>query len=102
VASESTFSLARKIYEEGGHSKSFARITLNEGSTLPTDLPKGTGITGIAADGTTTVVGALLGAQNAGDSVLEIQYEIIQVQASYVNCQVGGREAEGNLDGCKL
>lgn len=100
VASATTFPQAKKIYEEGAHSKSYARVTFNAGVTLPTDLPKGTGVTGVASDGTTVVTGALYKDASAGDNSIKVQYTVLNIQESYVNCQVGGREADGNVQGC--
>ena len=95
---QSAFDLAKKIYEEGGHSKSYAILTLD---TPPTStITKRTEFIGQNAAGQD--VRAKVYAETT-DGTLKLQYLTTSVQASYVDCQVGALAATGeaNTNGCK-
>lgn len=93
-----SYTLARKIYEEGAYSKSYAEVTLSTG--LPDAVGEGAEIIGKAADGG-EVRGEALESATKGATTLKIQYATTDIQASYVNCQVGALEELGNTEGCK-
>lgn len=96
IGSEVSFQKARRIYEEGGHSKSVAVLKLTPG--LPNAMAKFTPVSGQSADGF-PVYGKLLEQYANGESTIEIQYKTTDQQKSYVGCQVGGLP-KPNLDGC--
>jgi hypothetical protein len=87
---------AERIYTEGGHSRSIAEITLSSALTSP--VPVDTVISGTAIDGS-QVVGTAYEQVSAGATSISIQYQTSDIQANYVNCQVGGL-ASPNTDGC--
>ncbi len=89
---------AQQIYLQGGNSKSYALITLSE--PLRSDVPKGTKVTGVNADGN-EVSGKMYSATDPGTVNVKIQYATTDVQDSYVQCQVGALVGEDvNLSGC--
>lgn len=96
IGSELSFEKARRIYEEGGHSKSVASVTLS--SPLTKRMDKFTEVKGKSADGMPTY-GKLLDTYVIGDSKIEIQYKTTDQQKNYVYCQVGGLP-KPNLQGC--
>ena len=81
---------AKLVYDEGGYSKSYARVML--ANPLNVELTKGTRVQGVAADGT-LVRGKALLTTAMGSNSLDIQYETMGNQEMYVNCQVGGLPA---------
>lgn len=96
IGSEASFERARKIYTDGGHSKSVAVVTLS--TPLTRGLPKFTQVSGTNEAGQ-AVYGKLYDNYPNGATTVEIQYKTTDIQASYVNCQVGGLP-KPNLDGC--
>jgi hypothetical protein len=84
------------VYEEGAFSKSAAKVTLSTALTSP--IPEGTDVSGLSEDGT-EVMGKTYEAYAAGNSVIEIQYQTIDIQSNYVGCQVGANPSP-NTDGC--
>ena len=86
---------AARIYSEGGHSKSYSQFTV---PPLSTGVPKGTAITGTAADGS-VVYGKAYSSASAGDTVLKVQYPVSDDQATWVSCRVGGL-TDTFTDGC--
>jgi hypothetical protein len=77
------FKAARLIYEKGGHSRSYAVVTLD---AAPDGTPlKETKVTGKTASGD-TVDGTLLADYVAGSLSLSVLYDT----ASTEKCQVGG------------
>ncbi|CAJ1931940.1 unnamed protein product [Cylindrotheca closterium] len=87
---------AEKIYREGAFSKPVAKILLN--SPLEDDLPAKTTVKGVDTSGF-PVSGTLFKEAKVDERELMIQYDISEVQANYVNCQVGGNPAP-NVGGC--
>jgi len=87
---------AEKIYRKGAFSKPVAKIGLL--SPLEDDFPAGSAVKGIDVDGF-HVGGTLYKAAKAADQELMVQYDIDEVQANYVNCQVGANPAP-NVAGC--
>eukprot|EP00980_Cylindrotheca_fusiformis_P025157 scaffold13207_cov143-Cylindrotheca_fusiformis.AAC.10 len=81
-----SFEKALEIYNNGGHSKSYAQVTLTP--NLTKNLSKGTEIMGKNADGV-EVRGKAYDDYSAGDKVIKIQYATTDIQDSYVGCQVG-------------
>ena len=94
------FTNARAFYTEGGHSKSYAEVTLSK--ALTQDIPQGTAVTGKTRDGNDTG-GTLLEKANSGSKKLKIRYSISPIQEKYVRCQVGAlpRISGAHLEGCK-
>lgn len=95
--SESGFANAMNIYSEGGHSKSYAEVTLNAG--LPSDVPEGTVISG-STEANAVVNGEPYEAATAGATTLKVRYAVSASQASYTECHVGGL-VETKIDGCE-
>jgi hypothetical protein len=91
-----SFEAARQIYNQGGNSKSYATVTLS--SPLSSQVPRFDTISGKNEDGL-EVIGKALFSFQPGDSEVRIQYATTDVQASYVDCQVGGL-ADTNTKGC--
>jgi len=87
---------ARKIYSQGGNSKSVAMVNL--GSPLVGSIKKGTVVTGKNADGS-AVYGKVYDDYINGVSTIGIQYKTSDIQNAYVTCQVGGL-TKRNLAGC--
>lgn len=93
-----SYAKARAIYNNGGHSKSHAKVTLASTDGLKSKLAKGTQILGKSADGT-QVSGKAGGNYEVGDRELKVYYTTTDVQATYVGCQVGALQ-EPMLAGC--
>jgi len=93
------FQNAKAIYQQGGYSKSFAQLKLND--PLPFPIKKGTIVTGIDSSGA-SVAGTIMIDAEKGISTLSIQYKASESQADYVTCQVGALSSFGmeKLDGC--
>lgn len=100
---------AKSVYEHGGHSFSYALLTLenlDEGNTFE----EGTYVLGVTSnDPPVDVSGRLMERiswtdANADPVIAKVQYDTSDVQGDYVNCQVGGLHSfgEANLKGCKL
>jgi len=96
-ATDDSYKLAKRIYNQGAHSKSYAEITLASG--LPTSINKGKAIIGKDSQGT-DVAGVAYATYQAGETTVRFQYGTTDIQSSYVNCQVGALGEAGNLDGC--
>ncbi len=95
---ESAFDLAQEIYTRGGHSKSYVKLTLTDGSN-PSESD-GTLFTGVDNIGQ-EVTGKVYKSSDTPPGELWLQYSTNDVQASYVGCQVGGLpDADANTDGC--
>jgi len=92
---EDGFTAALKIFTEGGHSKSYAQITLTNSPTSVISRKTPMSVT----FGDVTISGKAY-ADSVG-AILKFQYATIDDQAKYVSCQVGGLPAdEQNLKGC--
>jgi transcription elongation factor Elf1 len=96
IGSDISFEKARRIYEDGGHSKSVAMVKLS--TPINRALAKFTAVSGETADGV-PVYGKLFDNYPNGSNIIEIQYKTKDQQKSYVGCQVGGLP-KPNLDGC--
>lgn len=96
IGSDVSFQKAKKIYSEGGHSKSVAVVNLD--SPLTGALSKYTAVSGVNADGQ-AVYGKVYADYVNGSASIEIQYLTTDDQRTYVGCQVGGL-SKPNLYGC--
>lgn len=96
VATNESFDNARKIYNNGGNSKSYAALTLTEG--LTSDVKKSQKIRGKDADGQ-EVSGKAYQDYDSGTQNIKVLYETTDIQSSYVQCQVGALQ-ETNMRGC--
>ena len=99
------FAHALRVYREGGHSKSYAQLTLLA-PTPNKSYKKGTQVVGLTDVGG-DVSGALLEDMSwttEAAVVLQVQYRTGDVQEKYVDCQVGALFAfsEANRKGCKF
>lgn len=96
-----SFTNAKIFYEEGGNSNSYA--LLNLATSLQADIPAGTVVSGFAQDETTWVGGLTTGEHKVGESLVKVEYQISEVQESYVGCRVGAlpRISKADLTGCK-
>mmetsp|Transcript_4355 Transcript_4355/g.12532 ORF Transcript_4355/g.12532 Transcript_4355/m.12532 type:complete len:579 (-) Transcript_4355:233-1969(-) len=90
------WSNAENVYKNGGHSKSVAMITLS--TPLAGALEKFTTVTGQNSAGA-TVYGQVYDDYANGATTVGIQYKVIDIQESYVECQVGGLVKQ-NIVGC--
>lgn len=88
---------AENVYRNGGHSKSYATVTLD--AALDSAVPAGTEVIGQNENGD-EIRGTVMSAAAAGANTLEVQYATTDRQETYVNCQVGGLP-DPNLQGCK-
>lgn len=96
-----SIALARDIYQQGAHSKSYAKVKL--ASPLQKLLEKGTGIKGAKEDGT-QVFGKAIADFPKDSTEIRIQYATSDDQDNYVNCQVGAlsQTVKANTKGCKI
>jgi len=89
---------AEEIYNEGGHSKSYASIKLDSG--LSKALSKGAQITAVSVSGE-NIVGKSYSAYEAGSTNIKFQYATTDIQATHVGCLVGALPSnEHRTDGC--
>jgi hypothetical protein len=88
---------AENVYKQGGHSKSYARITLV--NPLANAALAGSEVVGQSVGGD-DVQGTVMNEAEAGDTEIEVQYATTAIQDNYVTCQVGGLP-EPNMEGCK-
>jgi len=91
-----SFERARKIYNEGGHSKNYAYITLNKG--IETGVTEGDTFLARNKEGG-QVSGTAYEDYAAGTMYIKFRYTTTDTQESYVECQVGAL-AKPNLKGC--
>jgi hypothetical protein len=92
---DTTFTQAFDIYEEGSFSKSYAEIQLNAGA--PSKIDANTVVT-VTTDGL-IVVGTVMDDVPAGVQAVSIQYKVSEQGGS--TCNVGGHPTP-ILDGCKF
>jgi len=90
------FGLAKSIYNEGGHSKSYAVLSLS--SPLTSDILKDAAIVGKSSTGQEISCKAKED-YPVGSQSIEAFYTTTDIQASYMGCQVGGLVTK-NLAGC--
>mmetsp|Transcript_17593 Transcript_17593/g.31030 ORF Transcript_17593/g.31030 Transcript_17593/m.31030 type:complete len:551 (-) Transcript_17593:84-1736(-) len=91
-----SFENARRIYNEGGNSKSYAMLTLTV--PLKTAIKKGDLIVGKNQEGN-EVAGKAYANYDMSTSTIKVQYMTTDLQDSYVQCQVGAL-VETNTKGC--
>jgi hypothetical protein len=93
------WSEAHHIYKDGAYSKMYADFEFAE--PLQKAVPADTKVEG-KAEGGGTAKGRTIYAASANDTSLQVQYNVHDVQDSYVDCQVGAlwRTHEANLNGC--
>jgi hypothetical protein len=87
---------ARRVYQEGGYSKSYAEVKLSSATTA--DIAKDEAITGVD-DAGAEVTGKAYADYPAGTDTIWVLYTVPDVQADNVMCKVGGLP-EPILDGC--
>lgn len=98
-ATQDSFQQAKKIYNEGGHSKSYARLAL-DGAGLSSAVSKGDEITGLSVGGS-SVSAKAYGDFPVGSTSLTVQYKTIDLQSEHVGCKVGALPSEDQFhDGC--
>lgn len=92
------FLAAKKVYENGGHSKSYAVLSLN--SDLTASYNKGSAVSAPSYGGD-VATGKLYKDAEQGDSIIYVQYSTGDSQENYQFCQVGGLpQAEQVTSGC--
>jgi hypothetical protein len=94
LGTKDSYLAAQRIYEEGGHSMSYATLSIVGG--LPFTVTKGEKMTGKSSAGA-NVYGVALEDGSSGALALKFQY----VQETATKCQVGGLVTP-NLEGCKF
>ena len=82
------FANAKRIYEEGGNSKSYALLTLDP--ALSAMVSKDAEVTGGVDNAGQPLVGKVLEDAAAGSTTLKVQYPTSEVQATWSDCRVGG------------
>ena len=83
------FQNAKRIYQEGGHSQSYAVLTLGTG--LSSAVAPGDKVTGgVDATNGQPIVGQAWAEEGSGSTMLRVQYPTTDVQATWSNCVVGG------------
>lgn len=94
------FTAAKKIYEEGGNSKSYAVLKL---TNVPMVRPReGDEVIGKNSAGVETK-GKVLKDLPINLTSLQVQYQISEIQESWSSCRVGGLPTDDTwLSGCKL
>ena len=81
---------AKAVYQNGGHSKSYATIAI--GTTVTGSHAAGAACGGKTSNGA-AVTGKLKSAVAAGDATFDCYYPVSDVQSSYNSCKGGGLEA---------
>lgn len=84
---DSGFAAAKRIYEEGGNSKSYATLTFT--GAKPSSLTDKQEWTGEDAAGN-DVIGKVYKASSTTDNQIKLQYKTTDVQDTWVGCRVGG------------
>jgi len=95
-ATNESYSNAQKIYNNGGHSKSHALITLNK--PLTSNIARSQKIMGKNANGE-EVSGKSYADYESGVQVIKVLYETSDIMDGYVECQVGALQTVNTL-GC--
>lgn len=96
LASTETYANALRIYQEGAYSKMVAEIVLTD--PLPTDIARGTLVSGFGAKGNQILGYAYEDNRSFSDSI-RIRYKTSDDQNSYVLCQVGASQTPKTV-GC--
>ena len=98
---EEAFELAERVYNEGGNSKSVARLTLSLVAGAPVAFAAGTKLTGVALDGR-SLVGELAQDVATGDSIVLFKYPTTFSRTNHLDCRIGGLPKEQHMpEGCK-
>jgi len=99
LQNENSFARARDVYEQGGHSKSYAKLKITSGNKP--NVSDGTLFTGTDMSGR-PVTGKVYESSTSPSDELRLQYSTSDIQSSYVGCQVGALPptGRGNTDGC--
>ena len=100
IQTASSFDQARAIYEQGGHSKSYARLTLADiGGT--DHFRRGDEFVGIDLNGN-EIRTYVYESSSVFEGDLRLQYAVLDIQETHVGCQVGALSGTEylNLDGC--
>ena len=97
---ESGFRVAQRVYQEGAYSRPAAELILNQ--PLEIDVPAGTEVIGPVYDeqSFTLVKGIVHDDTKAGETVLDVLYNIRDDQDDYVECRAGAHP-DPFLGGCK-
>lgn len=98
LQTESSFVRARAVYENGGHSKSYARLKITSGSPIESD---GTLFSGSDSNGF-EITGEVFASDKSPSDELWLEYSTTDKQDTYVRCQVGALILTGdaNTEGC--
>ena len=108
--SQVAFHDAKKVYVEGGHSRSVAKLQIlgldPSGHLTPATLShrvyRGTAVHGEGVL-TSAVVGTAYEDFNPSAPELHVSYDVMESQFSYSDCRVGGLPLSDRvMDGCKL
>ena len=94
-----SFENAKAVYEQGGHSKSHAKLTLVNGASATfTDKTEFTGKDTLGND----VIGKVYKASSTPNGQLWLQYKTSDIQSTYVGCRVGALAQTGDAvtEGC--
>jgi len=94
------FDAAKMVYEQGGHSKSYAKLNM---STMPpsASINDGDKWVGKNSAGATIVGKIYKSADTIGNNMIYLQYQTSDVQSDYMNCKVGGLPVDKIVtDGC--
>jgi len=81
------FDKAKDIYENGGHSKSYAKLT-TDNTSFNIELSSGTQLTG-KDDDDNDVIGKVYKPDDTPVGEIWLQYQTTDVQSSHVGCKVG-------------
>ena len=93
------FVTASRVYGEGAYSWPFAALKIQGG--VPSELKKGTTVSGVNAEGE-KVQGTVLEHTLKGKDVVNVQYKVNEDnQSDYVRCHVGGHP-NPIFEGCKF
>lgn len=99
---DGAFARAKAVYEDGGHSKSYAKLTFDD-ATAVIGSPDGTVVEGTDISGK-QVAGKVYKSSSYGVGEVWVQYQTSSEQDSYVGCRVGGGSlvdtGDALLDGC--
>jgi len=96
-----SFQLAKAVYEQGGNSKSYAKLKLTDlTGSFPT-LNDGDKFTGKNTDGIDVVGKVYKSSKSKPNGEIWLQYQTSDDQENYVGCQVGGISVSyQNTKGC--
>jgi len=87
-----SFKIAQNIYENGGHSKSYAVLTLD--NNLETVVNKKDAVKLVPQAGEPSIEGKAYAKAEAGTKTVLVQYSTSDTQDEWVKCRVGALPAE--------